>query len=73
MRIFVFLLLVCCSWTFQSLFAQFPPPPPPAPLSGGGGGPTSAPIDGGAVSLLLMGAAYGSYKIREKRKQKTSL
>lgn len=49
---------------FSELMAQFPPPPPPQPQSG----PSGAPIDGGAIGLLVAGAAYGA---RELRKRKT--
>jgi hypothetical protein len=60
--IFVFLVAgLLCFGSFTQLMAQFSPPPPPQ------SGPSGAPIDGGAIGLLVACAAYGS---REKRKRK---
>ena len=39
-------------------------PPTPPPPSGPGSG---VPLDGGAVVLLIAGAAYGVKKIKERR------
>jgi hypothetical protein len=54
-----------------SLLAQAPPPPPhDAQSGGGGGGPVGgAPLDGGLVILLALGAAYGGKKILGSRKE----
>lgn len=54
-----------------SSLAQGPPPPPPnAQNGGGGGGPVGgAPLDGGLVILLALGAAYGGKKILDSRKE----
>lgn len=51
---------------FSELMAQFPPPPPPQPQSG----PSGAPIDGGAIGLLVAGAAYGARELRRRRRAK---
>lgn len=54
-----------------SSLAQAPPPPPrDAQSGGGGGGPVGgAPIDGGLVILLALGAAYGGKKVLGSRKK----
>ncbi len=60
--IFVFLVAgLLCFGAFTELMAQFSPPPQPQ------SGPSGAPIEGGAIGLLVAGAAYGA---REKVKRK---
>lgn len=68
--IFVFLVAgLLCFGSFTQLMAQFPPPPPPQPQSG----PSGAPIDGGAIGLLVAGAAYGARELRRRRREKQQL
>ncbi|MDP2387725.1 MAG: hypothetical protein Q8M29_15235 [Bacteroidota bacterium] len=57
---------------YSSLAAGAGPPPP-----GGGTGPTCwpppcVPIDGGITFLLLAGAAYGSKKVYDLKKNKVN-
>jgi len=65
-------LTVAVILTFCSIiaFADGPPPPPP----GGGnidpvGPPVGAPIDGGLIILLALGAGYGGLKIYQYKKK----
>lgn len=65
--ILVFLVVAVCFFVdFSELMAQFPPPPPPQPQSG----PSGAPIDGGAIGLLVAGAAYGARELRKRKAKK---
>jgi len=66
------LSLICVIMFFCviGLFSQ-----PSGPGGGPGGGdppvgdpPVGVPIDGGALALLLAGAAYGVKKIKDKKK-----
>lgn len=66
------LLIFTAMLCFFALTAFAPPGDP----GGGPGGddppvgdpPVGVPIDGGAVALLVAGAAYGAKKIKEKKK-----
>ncbi|MBE0639910.1 MAG: hypothetical protein IH598_15440 [Bacteroidales bacterium] len=55
-----------------AIFAQNPPPPPGDPGGGGGNPPVGGgtPIEGGVVTLILLGAAYGAskaYKLKTRK------
>ena len=60
-----------------SIFSQIPPAPPPDGLADETGDsgipgcwpPPCVPIDGGIVFLIAAGAAYGSKKIYDYKKQ----
>ena len=49
--------------------ADPPGPPPPGGNPSGTGNQVGAPIDGGLLILLMMGAAYGTRKIYNLRKE----
>lgn len=58
----------------QSIVMAQPGPPPPPPTEGGstveqteGGG---ASLEGGVVGLVLLAAAYGSFRLYRTRKSK---
>ena len=44
------------------------PPPPPGGGHGGGGNAQGAPIDGGFIILMALGAGYGSFRLYKNRK-----
>ncbi|PLX09029.1 MAG: hypothetical protein C0596_04315 [Marinilabiliales bacterium] len=48
------------------VFNLYAPPGDPGGDPGAGDPPVGAPIDGGAVVLLIAGAAYGIKKLRDK-------
>ncbi len=45
------------------------PPNPGGDPGVGGGQPVGAPIDGGTAILLILGASYSGYKIRQTLKR----
>lgn len=49
------------------------PPNPGGDPGVGGGQPVGAPIDGGLSTLLLLGAAYGSYKLYKNRDREAEI
>jgi hypothetical protein len=53
--VFTFTMLIV-----SPLFAGIPVPPPP---------PLAIPVDGGAIVLLIAGAAFASKKIYDRRKK----
>jgi len=53
----------------QLLFSQPPPPPPPGHGGDGNQNAGNAPIDGGLGILLVLGAAYGSKRLYDRRKE----
>jgi hypothetical protein len=57
---------------FFGVFNLYAPPGDPGGGPGGGDPPVGVPIDGGAVVLLIAGAAYGAKKLKDKR-QKSKL
>jgi hypothetical protein len=62
----ILILLFFTGVVSYNLFAD--PPDPPAPPNPGGspvgtGNPVGAPIDGGVVFLLILGAGYGVHSI----------
>ncbi len=64
-------LLILSAFTIflgLSLLAQAPPPPPSSANNGGTNGPVggSAPIGGGILMLLTMGAGYAVKKLSDK-------
>lgn len=61
---------IFCLSTSVGVMAD-PPDPPPPPSSHGQNGddPVGAPIDGGLVILVTLGAAYGGIKAWKVRKQ----
>jgi hypothetical protein len=52
---------------FFGVFNLYAPPGDPGGGPGGGDPPVGVPIDGGAVVLLIAGAAYGVKKIKDKK------
>jgi len=53
-----------------ALFAGAPPPPPPPGHGTGGNVPGGgAPIGGGLLILIALGAAYGVKKVYEMKKE----
>lgn len=52
---------------FFGVLNLYAPPGDPGGGPGGGDPPVGVPIDGGAVVLLIAGAAYGVKKFRNKK------
>jgi hypothetical protein len=54
---------------FFGVFNLYAPPGDPGGGPGGGDPPvgTDVPIDGGAIVLLIAGAAYGAKKLKKKK------
>jgi len=62
-------ILVIIGLTFSAdIFAQVPPPPPPGHGETGNQTGGNAPIGGGLFILIGLGAAYGSKKLYDLRK-----
>lgn len=73
-RVVLIVQLILLPLLITGVFAD--PPGPPGPggdPSGNGGVPVGAPIDNGILVLLVLGIAYGCYKIFEFWKRKTAL
>lgn len=67
---------IVCLLSMITIFGVFNLFAPPADPGGGPVGddpPVGVPIDGGAVALLIAGAAYGVKKIRDKKIDSESL
>jgi|WetSurMetagenome_2_1015567.scaffolds.fasta_scaffold1682744_1 hypothetical protein len=68
---FIFSLVIFFFMAFtQSSPAQEPPHPPSekgTDTNHGPGGPSGAPIGSGMTILLVMGAAYGAFKLYQVR------
>jgi hypothetical protein len=64
----LFILSVFTFFFGLTLLAQAPPAPPSSANNGGTNGPVggSAPIGGGIVMLLTMGAGYAIKKLSDK-------
>jgi len=63
MKNFIIVFALVFAFTLLSvspLFAGIPLPPPP---------PLAIPVDGGAIALLVAGAAFASKKIYDRRKK----
>jgi hypothetical protein len=72
-RIFLIAQFVLVPLFIAGVFADPPGPPGPGGDPGTGGGiPVGAPIDGGIGVLLILGLAYGCYKIYESWKKKSA-
>jgi hypothetical protein len=72
-RIFLAVQLILVPLFISIVFADPPgPPPPPTPVNGNPvvGGNTGAPIGDGGSILLVLGIAFGCYKLYEIRKKK---
>ncbi|MBN2778684.1 MAG: hypothetical protein JXR36_13645 [Bacteroidales bacterium] len=54
---------------FFGVLNLYAPPGDPGGGPTGGDPPVGAPIDGGAVALLIAGAAYGVKKFRDKKNE----
>ena len=54
---------------FFGVFNLYAPPGDPGGGPGGGDPPVGVPIDGGAVVLLIAGAAYGAKKLKQKKQR----
>jgi len=72
MKKIIKVLSIAVILTFSSMIAIADGPPPPPP--GGGnidpvGPPVGAPIDGGLIILLALGASYGGLKVFNSRKK----
>lgn len=52
---------------FFGVFNLYAPPGDPGAGPGVDDPPVGAPVDGGAVVLLIAGAAYGAKKLKEKK------
>jgi len=63
------LLLTVLITGSQQLISQPPPPPPPGHGGDGNQNAGNAPIDGGLGILLVLGAAYGSKRLYDRRKE----
>jgi len=59
-KLFLICLLVLISFSFTTI-KELPSPKPNGP-----GLPPGTPIDGGLSILLIVGTAYGVYKLRKK-------
>ncbi len=66
------LTTILAALLFFGVFNLYAPPGDPGGGPGGGDPPVGVPIDGGAVVLLIAGAAYGAKKIKEKRQKNKS-
>jgi hypothetical protein len=55
---------------FFGVFNLYAPPGEPGGGPGGDDPPVGVPIDGGAVVLLIAGAAYGVKKLRNSKTKK---
>jgi hypothetical protein len=73
-RIFLVVQFILLPLLISGVFADPPGPPGPGgdPI-GNGGVPVGAPIDDGIVVLLVLGIAYGCYKIYEIWKKRVAL
>jgi hypothetical protein len=67
---------IVCLLSMIAIFGVLNLYAPPADPGGGPVGddpPVGAPIDGGAVALLIAGAAYGVKKFRDKKNEVENL
>ncbi len=71
--ILILIFMLCVAPVLTAVAA--PPPPPPDPPGSPGGGATyigGAPIAGGMLILIALGAGYGARKLYNARKRKIS-
>jgi hypothetical protein len=61
------LMIFLAALLFFGVMNLYAPPGDPGGGPGGGDPPVGAPIDGGAVVLLIAGAAYGARKLKQKK------
>ena len=70
MKSIITLLIIIGSVTTTNLLAQVPPPPPPGHGQSGNVPGGNAPIGGGLLILLGLGAAYGGRKLYNLNNEK---
>ena len=69
MKKLIYPLLIATFVSLTVVVSADPPPPPPGnPSTGGGGAPVGAPIDGGLIVLIALGAVYSAIKLYQVRK-----
>ena len=64
------LLIAMLTLASSTMFAQVPPPPPPNHGETGNVPGGNAPIGGGLLILLSLGAAYGGKKLYDLKAEK---
>ncbi len=65
------LISLLAMMVFFGVFNLYAPPGDPGGDPAAGDPPVGTPIDGGAVALLVVGAAYGAKKLKDKKKQES--
>jgi hypothetical protein len=70
-KIYAILTVLTMAFILNTSVLQADVPPPPGGSGGGGPNgsdlPVGAPIDGGLTILLVLGAAYGSKKVYDRK------
>lgn len=70
-KIYTILTVFTMAFLLNTSALQADVPPPPGGSGGGGPSgsdlPVGAPIDGGLTILLVLGAAYGSKKVLDRK------
>jgi hypothetical protein len=69
LKVFIISQLSLFSLVSIGVFADPPGPPTPGGNPIGNGDPVGAPIENGVFILILMGIAYGSFKLYRSRKK----